>query len=129
LCFLGKRQQSNPLAFGWQPPHQRNHLLVTQLQGAHGLYHITDGVLSAGQDWGGESGPGARPMHPAWVLEIRDRCLNAGVPFFFKQWGGPRKKKAGRELDGRTWDEVPAGRYQFWPNTSNQLLRGGRAGS
>jgi protein gp37 len=64
-----------------------------------------------GIDWaivGGESGPGARPMDPAWVLEIRDQCLEASVPFFFKQWGGTRKKKAGRELEGRTWDEMPA---------------------
>jgi protein gp37 len=62
-------------------------------------------------DWvivGGESGPGARPMDPAWVKEIRDLCLRAAVPFFFKQWGGKSKRKAGRELDGRTWDEMPA---------------------
>ncbi len=61
-------------------------------------------------DWvivGGESGPGARPMDPAWVIEIRDQCGRAKVPFFFKQWGGTRKKSAGRELDGRTWDEMP----------------------
>ena len=63
-----------------------------------------------GIDWvivGGESGPGARPMDPAWVLDIRDKCRAAGVPFFFKQWGGVQKKKAGRELAGRTWDEMP----------------------
>ena len=63
-----------------------------------------------GIDWvivGGESGPGARPMDPAWVLDIHDQCQEAGVPFFFKQWGGVQKKKAGRELDGRTWDEMP----------------------
>jgi protein gp37 len=62
-------------------------------------------------DWaivGGESGPGARPMDAAWVLEIRDICLAAKVPFFFKQWGGTRKKKAGRLLEGRTWDQVPS---------------------
>lgn len=62
-------------------------------------------------DWvivGGESGPGARPMNPSWVTSIRDRCQGAGVPFFFKQWGGFRKKKAGREFEGRTWDEMPA---------------------
>jgi protein gp37 len=47
-------------------------------------------------------------MDPAWVTEIRDQCLNARVPFFFKQWGGTRKKNAGRELEGRTWDEMPA---------------------
>lgn len=63
-----------------------------------------------GIDWvivGGESGPGARPMDPAWVIDIRDQCRAAGVPFFFKQWGGVRKKRAGRELEGRTWDEMP----------------------
>jgi protein gp37 len=56
---------------------------------------------------GGESGPGARNMNSAWVSDIRDRCLASGVPFFFKQWGGTRKKQAGRELEGRTWNEVP----------------------
>lgn len=63
-----------------------------------------------GIDWvivGGESGPGARPMAQAWVVDIRDRCREAGVPFFFKQWGGVFKKKTGRELEGRTWDEMP----------------------
>ena len=61
-------------------------------------------------DWvivGGESGPGARPMDRAWVTDIRDQCLAAEVPFFFKQWGGVNKKRAGRRLDGRTWDEMP----------------------
>ena len=57
---------------------------------------------------GGESGPGARPLHEEWVLEIRDQCQNARVPFFFKQWGGVRKKRAGRLLEGRTWDAMPA---------------------
>ena len=56
---------------------------------------------------GGESGPRARPMDPAWVRSIRDQCAKAGVPFFFKQWGGVRKKVAGRILDDRTWDEMP----------------------
>ena len=57
---------------------------------------------------GGESGPGARPMRREWVLSIRDQCQRANVPFFFKQWGGARKKKSGRKLEGRTWDEMPA---------------------
>src|SRR2546425_5139018 len=57
---------------------------------------------------GGESGPGARPMRKEWVLSVRDQCQNANVPFFFKQWGGTRKKKTGRDLEGRTWDEMPA---------------------
>jgi protein gp37 len=56
---------------------------------------------------GGESGPGARTIDPGWVRKIRDRCIVQGVPFFFKQWGGTRKKLTGRELDGRTWDEMP----------------------
>lgn len=59
---------------------------------------------------GGESGPGARPMDPAWVIEIRDQCQRAGVPFFFKQWGGTNKKRAGRELQGRLWSEMPGKR-------------------
>lgn len=56
---------------------------------------------------GGESGPGARPMHPEWVRQIKERCVATGVPFFFKQWGGVRKSLHGRTLDGRTWDEMP----------------------
>ena len=61
-------------------------------------------------DWvivGGESGPNARPMNPDWVRNLRDECTEIGLPFFFKQWGGRNKKKAGRVLDGRTWDEMP----------------------
>ncbi len=63
-----------------------------------------------GIDWvivGGESGPGAREMKPEWVTDIRDQCGVAGVAFFFKQWGGVNKKKTGRELDGRTYDDLP----------------------
>ena len=56
---------------------------------------------------GGESGPGARPMSQKWVRDIRDICVEQRTPFFFKQWGGVNKKKAGRELDGRFWDEMP----------------------
>jgi protein gp37 len=63
-----------------------------------------------GIDWvivGGESGPGAREMKPEWVREIRDICIDKNVKFFFKQWGGPIKKKTGRILDGETWDQFP----------------------
>lgn len=56
---------------------------------------------------GGESGPGARPMNPEWVTDIRDICLKSSVPFFFKQWGGVNKKKAGRSLDGKTYSQKP----------------------
>jgi protein gp37 len=63
-----------------------------------------------GIDWvivGGESGPGARPMSPSWVRSIRDQCRQANVAFFFKQWGGVRKRETGRQLDGRTYSEFP----------------------
>ena len=68
------------------------------------------GLALDGIDWaivGGESGPGARPMDASWVVDVRDQCLRGGVPFFFKQSGGTNKKKAGRLLDGRTWDAMP----------------------
>ncbi len=74
-----------------------------------------------GIDWvivGGESGPGARPMDLKWVRSIRDQCVDAGVAFHFKQWGGVNKKKNGRLLDGRTWDEFPAS----MPTAENTLL-------
>lgn len=64
----------------------------------------------SGIDWvivGGESGPRARMMSALWVRDVRHQCLKARVPFFFKQWGGPNKKKTGRLLDGRTYDEMP----------------------
>ena len=63
-----------------------------------------------GIDWvivGGESGPSARPMRKEWVIQIRDQCNALGVPFHFKQWGSVNKKRAGRLLEGRTWDEMP----------------------
>ena len=62
-------------------------------------------------DWvivGGESGFGARPMLVDWVTSIREQCLDAGVAFFFKQWGGVQKKRSGRTLEGRTWDDMPS---------------------
>lgn len=71
-----------------------------------------------GVDWviaGGESGPGARPMDAEWVRCIRDQCRKSGTPFFFKQWGGVFKKRNGRTLDGRTWDEMPAKAASWTP--------------
>lgn len=68
-----------------------------------------------GIDWvivGGESGPGARPMQEGWALGIKAQCQAARVPFFFKQWGGLNKKKAGRLLEGRTWEELPRTRLE-----------------
>jgi protein gp37 len=64
----------------------------------------------AGIHWvivGGESGPGARPMEKRWASQVRDRCVSHGVPFFFKQWGGVNRKRTGRRLDRRTWDQMP----------------------
>ncbi|HOU94092.1 MAG TPA: DUF5131 family protein [Polyangiaceae bacterium] len=75
-------------------------------------------------DWvivGGESEPRARPTDPAWVADIRDQCLRAGVAFFFEQWDGKNEKKAGRLLDGRTWDEIPS------PGESTRMPRATRA--
>lgn len=69
-----------------------------------------DALDLSGIDWvivGGESGPGARPMKEEWAVSIKSKCLAADVPFFFKQWGGVNKKKAGRILEGRTWDQMP----------------------
>lgn len=71
-------------------------------------------------DWvivGGESGPGARPMRPEWVRSVREKCLQADAAFFFKQWGGVNKKRAGRVFDGRTWEEYPA-RHTPLPHAS-----------
>lgn len=67
-----------------------------------------------GIDWvivGGESGPNARPMKQEWVIQIRDQCVSANVPFFFKQWGGKNKKKSGRQLEGRTWSQMPVATF------------------
>lgn len=72
---------------------------------------LVPGLDLTGIDWaiaGGESGPGARPVEIKWVRAIRDTCIQSGVAFHFKQWGGPVKSKTGRSLDGRTWDEMPA---------------------
>jgi protein gp37 len=70
-----------------------------------------NGLNLRGIDWvivGGESGPQARPMDAGWAVNIRDQCQTMKVPFFFKQWGGPNRKKTGRKLEGRTWDQIPS---------------------
>jgi len=77
-----------------------------------------------GIDWvivGGESGPKARPMNPSWVVDIRNQCQKAQIPLFFKQWGGTNKKKAGRELEGRTWNEMPATYQSPRPSISSNI--------
>lgn len=67
-------------------------------------------IALTGINWvivGGESGPGARTVKEEWIIQVRDQCLKHRVPFFFKQWGGPNKKRTGRTLRGMTWDEMP----------------------
>jgi protein gp37 len=71
---------------------------------------------------GGESGPGARPMDPEWVRGIRNQCRKAGVPFFFKQWGGVRKSETGRRLDGRTYSEFPEREEAQAPERARRVL-------
>jgi protein gp37 len=95
----------------------RGRIDVLRNTGAHVKFLSLEPLLGrmpsldlAGIDWvivGGETGPRSRPMDHAWVLEIRDQCVAAGVPFFFKAWGGVNKKEAGRLLEGKTWDEMP----------------------
>jgi protein gp37 len=87
-----------------QSPAGVRFLSIEPLIGAVGKVNLE------GIDWviaGGESGPGARPIHLEWVREVRDQCQAQKVAFFFKQWGGIRPKSGGRELDGREWSEFP----------------------
>jgi protein gp37 len=87
-----------------ETPASVRFLSVEPLIGRVGKLELT------GIDWvivGGESGPGARPVDPDWVREVRDECQAADVAFFFKQWGGLRPKAGGRSLDGREWSEFP----------------------
>ncbi|AMV39643.1 DUF5131 family protein [Planctomyces sp. SH-PL62] len=90
--------------------HLRNAPAALRFLSVEPLLEDLGEVDLSGIDWmivGGESGHGARPMAKEWVAGLRDQCAVAGVQFFFKQWGGVRKGRAGRELDGRTYDEVP----------------------
>jgi len=90
--------------------HLRNTSARVKFLSVEPLLEDLGGLNLGAIDWvivGGESGPGARPMIGDWVTSIRDQCLRDNVPFFFKQWGGTRKKRTGRNLEGRTWDEMP----------------------
>jgi protein gp37 len=80
-----------------------------------------------GIDWvilGGESGPQARPMQQDWVIDLKDQCLEKNVPFFFKQWGGPNRKKTGRMLLGKTWDQYPDAVARLGPRQTSLRLSG-----
>lgn len=97
----------------WRIDHLRRTGATVRFLSLEPLLGPLESLPLDGIDWaiaGGESGPGARPMEVEWVRSIRDQCGAAGVAFHFKQWGGKNKKKSGRELDGRTWDELPVRR-------------------
>ena len=90
--------------------HLRRSAAKTKFLSLEPLLGPLDSMNLKGIDWtivGGESGPGARPVEVKWITDIRDQCRKAMVPFFFKQWGGVQKKRTGRELEGRTWNEMP----------------------
>ncbi len=94
-------------AYAWRADMLREVEAKVRFLSIEPMIGPVDEVDFAGIGWtivGGESGPGKRRMEPAWVRDVRDRCLEAGIPFFFKQW---HKGGTGRELDGRTWDGMP----------------------
>lgn len=98
------RQASSRIAHLREAPAGARFLSIEPLLGPVGELDLT------GIDWvivGGESGPRARPMDPEWPRSVRDQCVEQGVRFFFKQWGGLRPKDGGRELDGREWNGFP----------------------
>jgi protein gp37 len=104
--------------YGFRIDHLRQTHAHIKFLSLEPLLGPLDDLDLSGIDWvivGGESGPKARPVDPAWVRDIRDQCLEAGVAFFFKQWGGKRKSKTGRKLDGRTWNQYPDTRLQPAP--------------
>ncbi len=96
--------------FVWRADYLRETPAAVRFLSLEPLIGPVPSLSIEGLDWiivGGESGPRARPMDEAWALEVRDRCQEAGVAFFFKQWGGRTPKANGRELQGETWDEYP----------------------
>jgi protein gp37 len=96
--------------YSWRVDHLRNVPAKVRFLSAEPLLGSLENVNFEGVDWiitGGESGPRYRPCNEDWVKEIRDRCLEAKISFFHKQWGGRTPKSGGRLLDGRTWDEMP----------------------
>lgn len=96
--------------YAWRIDSLRRTSAAVKFLSLEPLLGPLDDLDLEGIDWaiaGGESGPGARPIDPKWVRSIRDQCVSEGVAFHFKQWGGVNKKRTGRVLDGRTWDEFP----------------------
>ena len=98
--------------YAWRIDHLRRVPAAVRFLSVEPLLGPITNLALEDIDWvivGGESGRGARRMDPAWVRIVRDQCERLRVPFFFKQWGGVMKGRAGRVLDGRTWDEMPSG--------------------
>lgn len=96
--------------YAYRLDHLRNTAARVKFLSIEPLLGPLPGIGLHGMDWvivGGESGPRARVMHELWVKDIRDKCIEANVPFFFKQWGGVNRKRTGRLLEGRTWDGMP----------------------
>lgn len=96
--------------YTWRAEHLRTVSARVRFLSVEPLLGPIEKLPTDGIHWvivGGESGRHARPMEPQWVRSIRDQCRRAGVPFFFKQWGGVMKSRTGRVLDGETWDEMP----------------------
>lgn len=106
--WMGVSVESKRYAFRIE--HLRHTHAAVKFLSVEPLLGPLPGLNLLGIQWvivGGESGPGARPITKEWVTDIRDQCVTAGVSFFFKQWGGINKKRTGRLLDGRTWDDLP----------------------
>jgi protein gp37 len=106
--WVGTSIESDRYAF--RADHLRNTPAAVRFLSLEPLLGPLPSLNLDGIDWvivGGESGLAARPMHPDWVRDIRDRCVEEGVAFFFKQWGGRTPKANGRDIDGRTWDQYP----------------------
>jgi protein gp37 len=106
--WMGVSVESKRYAFRIE--HLRQTHAAVKFLSVEPLLGPLPGLNLQGIQWvivGGESGPGARPIAKEWVTDIRDQCLSVGVSFFFKQWGGINKKRTGRLLDGRTWDDLP----------------------
>jgi protein gp37 len=103
--WLGVSVESNQ--FAWRADMLRDSPVTVRFLSMEPLIGAVDAVQLEGVDWvivGGESGPGRRKMEEMWVRDVRDRCVLSGIAFFFKQW---HKAGTGRELDGRTWDQLP----------------------
>jgi protein gp37 len=107
--WIGVSVESNEVA--WRVDSLRRVPAAIRVISAEPLLGPLDRLDLDGIGWvisGGESGPGHRPCHPDWVRDLRDRCVDRGIAFWHKQWGGPVGRESGRVLDGRTWEEAPA---------------------